>query len=158
MRKASKKLCPNCQKRRDAQFFAPRARVCEICKEVKTQRVVQVSLSELKKTAQKYFNKFIRERDANDGCISCTKEGCDHAGHYIAQGSSGVLRFNEDNVNGQGRNCNVWKHGNPIEYRLRLVQKIGEKRVEYLEAHRNDLKKWSREELEAIISKYKQLT
>lgn len=153
-----KKLCPGCQKRRSGELFAPRARLCEICKELKVRAKVVVSLSELKRNAQKYFNAYIRQRDKEFGCISCTKESGDHAGHYVAQGSSGALRFNEDNVNGQGRNCNVWKRGNLIEYRLALVKKIGVKRVECLEDHRHDLKKWSREELEAIISKYKQLT
>lgn len=115
------------------------------------------SLPELKKTAQKYFNSYIRLRDSDLGCISCVKYEVDHAGHYIAQGSSGALRYNEDNVQGQCRNCNVWLHGNLIEYRLNLVKKIGEDRVKYLEDHRHDIKKWTREELEYLISKYKKL-
>lgn len=114
------------------------------------------SLSELKKSAQKHFNAYIRLRDKDLGCISCVKYGVDHAGHYIAQGSSGVLRFNEDNVNGQCRNCNVWLHGNLIEYRINLVEKIGMERVKDLENIRHQTKKWTREELEAIRSNYKQ--
>lgn len=155
MIKAKKKLCPGCNKRRDSQFFSPRARLCEICKEVKQKSVVVKSLPELKKTAQKYFNAFIRRRDASRGCISCVKTKIDHAGHYMAQGSSGALRFDEDNVHGQCSGCNVFKHGNLIEYRINLIKKIGEERVDALEFHRHDVKKWTREELQEIIDRYR---
>jgi len=155
MNQAKKKPCPACQKRRDANFFDPRARICVICKELKKKSVVKVSLPELKRQAQKYFNAYIRRRDEKLGCISCGKK-IDHAGHYIAHGAHGALRYDEDNVHGQCQNCNVWLHGNLLEYRLNLIKKIGPERVDALEFHRHDVKRWSREELEEIIKKYKQ--
>ena len=155
MNQAKKKLCPACQKRRDENFFEPRARICVICKELKKKSVVRASLPELKRQAQKVFNAYIRRRDAGKGCISCGKAQAEHCGHYISQGSSGLLRYNELNCNLQCAACNVWKRGNLIEYRINLIDKIGKDMVEWLENNRHDVKKWKREELEEIIKKYK---
>ena len=115
------------------------------------------SLPELKSQAQRAFNKYIKLRDSKRLCISCGK-GPEQAGHYIAQGSSGALRYNEDNCHGQCVTCNLYMHGNLIEYRMGLVKRIGEKRVKYLEAHKHDIKKWTREELNELIKTYKSKT
>lgn len=87
------------------------------------------------------FSKYIRARDADDNgycrCISCCLtenwKKMD-AGHYIAQGSSYALKYNENNVNAQCTSCNKFKSGNLINYRIGLVNKIGEKAVKNLEA------------------------
>ena len=101
------------------------------------------------------FNKWIRERDKYLGCISCGAE-VQHAGHYFSQGHFSSLRYDEANVNGQCLRCNNFMHGNLIRYRQGLVNKIGEERVLLLEAFsRHAVKKWSRDELNDIISKYK---
>jgi hypothetical protein len=120
----------------------------------KTKGIIRIS--DLKKEAQKLCNKYIRLRDKDRPCISCEKKPIEHAGHYIAQGSSGALRYFVDNIHGQCSQCNVWGHGNLLEYRIGLVKKIGRERVEYLEEHRHDIKKWTREELEELINTYKE--
>ncbi len=79
----------------------------------------------------------------------------EHAGHFIAQGASGALRFNEKNENGQCSQCNVWKRGNLILYRINLVKRIGEDEVKELESHIFDVKKWTRIELLDMIDEYK---
>jgi hypothetical protein len=105
----------------------------------------------LKRKLQTKINSFVRLRDMGKPCISCQKPcPAGHAGHYIAQGWSGALRFNLDNIHLQCATCNVFKRGNLIEYRINLVKLIGEKRVEYLEAHRHDIKQWRRDELTSI--------
>lgn len=83
------------------------------------------------------FNKYIRWRDRDLSCISCdslphnAKRDC---GHYINAGSCTALRFNEYNCNSQcSKNCNLELSGNLIEYRKGLLQKYGEKVVEFLE-------------------------
>lgn len=113
------------------------------------QKAKQPSLAELKKKVQRIVNAYVRERDKDLPCISCQKY-CPNpqAGHYIAQGSSGSLRFNLMNINNQCAGCNIYKHGNLILYRIGLISKIGEERVQYLENHMHDMKKWTREELE----------
>lgn len=109
-------------------------------------------LSDLKKVVQRKVNAYVRERDKDLPCISCGKWSDNwHCGHYIAQGSSGALRYNLDNLSKQCAGCNLFKHGALIDYRIGLIKKIGVKRVEWLENHRKDIKKWTREELQEIL-------
>lgn len=111
-------------------------------------------LPKMLKKAQEVFNKWIRERDKDKGCISCGSE-VDHAGHYYSQGHHSGLRFNEINTNGQCLRCNNFLHGNLINYRKGLVKRYGEAKVMLLENNNvNKVKKWSRFELEAIIQEY----
>lgn len=112
-----------------------------------------ISLPKLLKKAQDVFNKFIRERDKDKGCISCSAQVTE-AGHYRSRGHYGSLRFNEMNTNGQCTRCNCFLHGNLIEYRKGLVSRYGEKKVLWLESV-SGFKKWSRTELLAIIDMYK---
>lgn len=122
-----------------------------------TQNAKQPSLSALKKSTQILFNRYIRLRDEADPCISCQKAvGPWQAGHYIAQGSSGFLRYNEENCNKQCVTCNLYKHANLIEYRIGLVQKIGRARVEELESYRHETYKYTREELMKIREETKE--
>lgn len=114
----------------------------------------QITLPKLKRKAQTVFNTWIRKRDKDLPCISCKKARVSHAGHYIAQGSSSLLRFNEKNVNGQCVGCNTFKHGNLLEYRMGLVERYGLNVVKELESKRHEIKKWKRWELEEIIEKY----
>lgn len=106
--------------------------------------------------AQVVFNAWIRQRDMHLGCISCGGQ-VDHAGHYLAQGHYAALRFAEQNVNGQCIKCNTYLHGNLINYRKGLVKKYGSEVVEMLENYSDRRRpyKWSREEVELIIGKYK---
>lgn len=109
-------------------------------------------VSDLKKIVQKKVNAYIRARDAGEPCLACGKvDIVPHASHYISQGSSGALRYHPDNIHVTCNTCNLFKHGNLIEYRIGLVNKIGEDKVKWLEEHRHDIKKWTKEELNAIM-------
>lgn len=123
-------------------------------KKVKKKRKKLQPLPKLLKKVQVVFNKWIRERDMQDGCISCNGE-VQNAGHYWLQGSYSNLRFHEDNVHGQCIRCNKWSHGNLAEYETRLRQKIGNKRFKWLEDNRRTEKKWKRSELEELLTFYK---
>lgn len=120
------------------------------------------SIPELIKLATIVFNKWIRKRDTINGksfvCISCHRiKSVDvmQAGHYLSAGSNSSIRFNDWNVNGQCIECNCMKEGNQKEYRVGLVEKIGEVAVEALEESANLPYKWDREFLLDIIKKYK---
>lgn len=123
----------------------------------KKQKTKVVSgLRQIQKQLQTVFNAWIRKRDKDLPCISCGQfKDKYHAGHFIAQGFSGFLRFNEDNCHKQCVGCNLFKRGNLLEYRIALVKKIGEERVKWLEDHRHDVKKWTREELLELLERYK---
>lgn len=160
--KPIKRKCPICNKKRIERLFKKGARSCELCQiaknnGVKVKIVIVKSLPSLKDSVQRLVNKYARLRDVNDGCISCTGK-VEEGGHFWPMGSNSALRYNLDNINGQCTSCNRYKHGNLLEYRLKLVAKIGEKRVKYLDEHHHDKKKWSREELNELLIKYKELT
>lgn len=114
-----------------------------------------VPIPALTKRAQVIFNRWIRERDKNKGCISCGAEVTE-AGHYLSAGHYSALRFNEMNVNGQCTRCNCFLSGNLIKYRQGLVKRYGEEKVLALEnsVAIRTVKKWSRFELEAIKKNY----
>lgn len=113
-------------------------------------------LPKLLKRAQEVFNRWIRERDKDLGCISCGGK-VEQAGHYFSQGHYGSVRYSEINTNGQCIRCNMYLSGNLIKYRQGLVKRYGIEKVEQLELNADLHKawKWSRIELEEIIKKYK---
>lgn len=128
-------------------------------KEIRKRKADLKPMSHWLDLTQKVFNNYIRLRDKDDPCISCgtytAPEWC--AGHYRSRGAAGHLRFNEDNAHKQcNRRCNQALSGNIIEYRPRLIAKIGLQRVEALERD-NGTKSWTREELASIRAHYRQL-
>lgn len=119
----------------------------------------------LRERAQSAFNKFIRTRDALDSCISCDyKWGQNnyqrqaHASHYMSISKSRQLRFNESNVHKSCQQCNTHLSGNLVEYRIRLINKIGLEKVEELEkiANSSTPYKHTLEDYKNIEKKYKQ--
>lgn len=114
-----------------------------------------MTLPKLLAKTQEVFNRYIRKRDEGLPCISCGKYRDLQAGHYVPQKGGSFLRFHEWNVNGECSVCNGFDQFHLIGYRKRLIEKIGLDAVEWLEANRNTVKKWTRTELEQIIQKYK---
>lgn len=116
------------------------------------------TIPELTKKAQAAFNRYIRLRDRGKPCISCGKPWKDNfqACHYIPAGRSNKLRFDEDNVHGGCVRCNLYESGNLRGYRIGLIGRIGVERVEQLETD-HEVRKWAKEELRELTSKYKQL-
>ena len=112
-------------------------------------------LPKLLEKAQKVFNKWIRERDRELPCISCGQFNTLQAGHYVPQFGGSYLRFNELNVNGECARCNAFDQFHLIGYKKRLIVRIGDDKVRWLEENRHTVKKWTRSELEEIINKYK---
>jgi hypothetical protein len=108
--------------------------------------------------AQQAFNAYIRTRDQINHypCISCGRHhaGDNHAGHYRSVGAAPHLRFHEDNVHLQCAPCNTHKSGNAIEYRIRLVERIGLRRVEALECD-SSVAKFTIEDAKRIKDHYK---
>lgn len=113
----------------------------EVEKARKESKLIRDRLAVLKprssviRAAQAVFNRFIRERDKDLPCISCGRfhTGAYDAGHYRSVGTMPALRFHEDNVHRQCVPCNQHKGGNIVEYRIRLIERIGLGKVEFLE-------------------------
>lgn len=110
------------------------------------------------KTLQTVFNKFIRLRDKNKGCISCgkpLKEGNTDAGHLWPTKYSNI-RFNEFNVNGQcSRPCNKDKSGDINNYRINFVKRYSEEKLKQLDEIAHIEKKYTIEEIQELIKIYK---
>jgi hypothetical protein len=122
------------------------------------------SLPKLTEKAQKVFNAWVRRRDTIDDtyciCISCGRgfsifKNQIDGGHYVPVNGGSFLRFHEWNVNAECKGCNGFDKFHLIPYRKNLIEKIGLENVEWLEANRRTVKKWSRSELLEIIEKYK---
>lgn len=127
----------------------------------KEKKQIKESLKTLQdhiKELQIIFNKFIRLRDKNKTCISCDAKlvGKFDAGHFYSVGSYPELRFNEDNVHGQCVYCNQHKHGNLLEYEIRLEKRIGKDRLQELTEKRNNARKYSIPELIELKVIYKE--
>lgn len=118
------------------------------------------SLSDWIKDVQIVFNAFIRLRDqlAGHGDISSDRplnwNGNEvDAGHYRSRGSAPHLRFNEDNCHAQSKKDNRYGAGNAVEYRIRLIKRIGIERVEALESN-NTPRKYTIDELRTMKAHY----
>lgn len=111
--------------------------------------------------AQIAFNAYIRFRDRDQPCICCGKPfepqkpgGSMDAGHYLSRGASPHLRFVENNVFGQRKNCNMPGGAKRNEFRAGVIARIGLEAVEALEAD-NTPRKYSIDDLKAIEAHYK---
>lgn len=140
-------------KRVEAQKKKERKEIREAKERLKTR-------SEYTKDAQRLFNKWVRLRDADQPCISCdwpdNGTNARHASHYRSTGACGSLRFHPDNVHASCAQCNSVKSGNILEYRIRLIKKLGQEKVDWLECQPK-ARKWTIEELKEIKLKYKVL-
>lgn len=118
-----------------------RAAQAERVAAMEDRKTIKLKLEKLKplskwlKEAQAACNVYIRERDKDKPCISCGRfhQGAYDAGHYRSVGAAPSLRFDEANIHRQCVPCNQHKSGNVIEYRLGLIQRIGQAEVERLE-------------------------
>lgn len=125
----------------------------EIKKTLKTK-------SDYEKDLERIFNQFIRERDYDLQCVSCSAESGTYkltAGHFFPAGSYKNVRFNEDNVHGQcWFNCNKNRHGNLQEYRPQLILRIGQERFDELERYAREPRHYSIPELIILKQEYKE--
>jgi hypothetical protein len=115
------------------------------------------TVQDIVKAAQMVFNKYIRERDKDELCISCKqKPKKENAGHFWNANNHWNVRFDEDNVHLQCERCNSFLSGNLLEYRTNLLTKIGAERFNQLEARARITRKFTKDELKELIKKYKE--
>ena len=106
--------------------------------------------------AQAAFNAWVRARDASQPCISCGRhhEGKYDAGHYRTVGSNPALRFEPLNCHKQCVPCNQHKSGDIVNYRISLVLRIGQDKVDWLEGP-HEPRRYTIDDLKAIRADYK---
>lgn len=124
---------------------------------IKTQKIALMTVQQWASKAQASFNRFIRLRDESKGCVSCgvsLKGKKFDAGHFYNANNHWSLRFDEANVHAQCVKCNRDLHGNLLEYRKRIVERIGAMELERLEMQASQTRKYTRDELKDIHEKY----
>lgn len=115
------------------------------------------TLSEWKAIAQKETNSLVILRDKDLPCISCGRVHSEvwHAGHYRSRGSAPHLALDLRNIHKQCPQCNMHLHGNLIEYRKGLVQRMGESFVIELEGDQVS-RKYTKHDMEFIAQERRQ--
>ena len=146
----------------DGPRHAPKARkaLADIeRKDIKVRKEKLKSRADHLKDTQQAFNAWVRARDAALPCVSCGRhhEGQYHAGHYRTVGANPELRFDPLNAWKQCAPCNNHLSGNLINYRISLLQRIGEEKVAWLEGP-HEAKKYTVEELKALTAEYRAKT
>ena len=135
-------------------------------REIKVRKEKLKSRADHLREAQAAVNEFIRLRDAHLPCISCDSLPSDHdlmtgsrwdAGHYRSVGVCPELRFEPLNIHRQCVRCNRNLSGNAVEYRIRLVLRIGTEKVDWLEGP-HPARKYTVDEIKAIKADYRTKT
>ncbi len=163
----AKKRCKNCKKSFEQTYST--LQVCcstkcaiEFSKEkkkeqakslndAKIERTIKDTLEALKNSVMLVCHKFIRLRDKFKPCISCGANWNDkfQAGHFFKAELYSNLKYNEFNISGQCRKCNLRKDGNFDGYKKGFIERYGLEEFEKLDALAMDYKKddfkWDRE-------------
>jgi len=133
-------------------------------REIKVRKEKLKSRADHLREAQAAVNEFVRLRDAHLPCISCDSTPNDNdlmtgsrwdAGHYRSVGACPELRFEPLNIHRQCVKCNRNLSGNAVEYRIRLVLRIGADKVAWLEGL-HPACKYTVEEIKAIKAEYRE--
>ena len=114
--------------------YSKQLKTKEWSKKKKQMKEELQTVQELLKIAQVVFNKWIRQRDKDELCISCKKP---------------VLK--------KANASNTFLHGNLLNYQIEIQKKIGADRLLTLHEEAHKTKKFTRDELHEIINKYKKL-
>lgn len=128
-------------------------------KEIKARKEKLKSRADHLKDTQTAFNAWVRERDAGLPCVSCGRhhDGQYHSGHYRTVGANPELRFEPLNAWKQCAPCNNHLSGNLINYRVSLLQRIGEGKVLWLEGPHGP-KKYTIDDLKSMTADYRAKT
>ena len=135
-------------------------------REIKVRKEKLKTRADHLREAQAAVNEYVRLRDAHLPCISCDSTPNDNdlmtgsrwdAGHYRSVGACPELRFEPLNIHRQCVKCNRNLSGNAVEYRIRLVQRIGVEMVAWLEGL-HPARKYTVDEIKAIKATYRAMT
>jgi hypothetical protein len=121
----------------------------------------RVKLSYLLTNTKNICHEYIRLRDKNKPCVSCGipyKEDF-QAGHFYKAELFSNLKFDEKNISGQCKQCNLRKEGNESGYRVGIIQRYGDEYLKYLDDKAKYYKQnhfeWDKLELVEVREYYK---
>lgn len=114
------------------------------------------------KALDSIFGEWIRRRHAdivgNVPCVTCgawnhwTKV---NAGHFWKRQHQ-ATRYDPRNVHVQCVRCNMYRSGAEAEHAAYILKTYGQEVFEELETRHRQIKKWKKDEIESLISFYKQ--
>jgi len=128
---------------------------------VKKPKKKVVSLSSLKKKLDAVFSKYIRNKYAKNGYVTCytcgkvdTIERMQN-GHFISRGYL-ATRFDENNCRPQCVGCNMFGNGKPLDFEENLKEELGDQFVEDMKKKRHEIMKFDKRWYEEKIKLYGQ--
>jgi len=113
-------------------------------------------------TTRNKCHEYIRERDKGKPCVSCGTpwNPTFQAGHLYKAELYSSLKFDERNVHGQCKGCNLHKNGNEQKYAERVHLRIGHEGKAQLDQdaikYKQESFKWDAEELKKVYEYYKE--
>lgn len=127
-----------------------------------TEKKERTKLSYLLTNVKNVCHEYIRKRDEGKNCISCNGlwNSDFQAGHFYKAELFSTLKFNEININGQCRGCNLHKEGNESGYRVGFIRRHGAESLKELDdladTERQNTHHWDRETLEQTRKYYQE--
>ena len=123
------------------------------CRRLTILRSKNLKLAKAK--ADRYFSKYIRQRDIDKPCITCGKytdqKDC---GHFISRRFEPV-RFDENNAHGQCLKCNRFEYGNQFEHGKHIDKMYGDGTSEKILLKSKMFSKRNIDDYERIAEYYK---
>jgi len=118
----------------------------------------QKSVAQLKKECDKWWSLYVRVRDSDaQGIAECITCGAKkpykelQCGHFISRRVNS-LRFLDENTHAQCYACNVMRYGEQYNYAKQIDLRYGDGKAEELHNRRFETHKFTREELQEIIT------
>lgn len=136
------------------ELYKPRKRP-KLARRGTKRRKKGKSLSSYKKELDSVFSKYVRAKYQKT-CYTCEFTGVLQNGHFVPRQYLAV-RWEEDNCRPQCMNCNVFRHGKPLDFEERLVQELGAARVQELKDARKQLVRLNADFYRRKIAEYQQL-
>ena len=121
------------------------------------------NLSKAKKTADRWFSKYIRLRDSDSNgfcrCVTCDK--AKHwkemdAGHFQSRRYL-ATRYDEHNCAAQCQNCNQWNSGEQYRFGKEIDLRYGEGTALEIENKARSLTKMTKQEVMELAREFKDM-
>ena len=116
-------------------------------------------LKKLLKTLEKVCHEYARERDKKryGRCVRCGVNEISSANHILPRGDYPAIRFNAENIFGGCGPCNFRDMYHRAREQNYWRHRLGNKKYDELEKTGREIKKWSRDEAQEKIDKYRKL-
>ena len=131
-------------------------------KELQARKEGLETITKMVLRVQKHVNFYVRKRDNGKKCISCDTMLVGikfDAGHLFNAHYHWNVRFNAElNIFGQCVKCNKHMHGNLLQMREGVIERIGLDQYKYLESIAKVTRNFTKPELQEIMDHYKKLS